>query len=258
MKNIAILIVSFGTTYPKTRQKTIGAIENEFKKKFPEADIFRAFTSTVVISRIAKNEGIKIDTPVEALNRIYRMNFDRVYVQPLHIIPGIELHQMLNQVKQFKGKFKQLIISKPLLSSYKDYVEVTAFLKGIQIPKETNEATLFMGHGTSDRAFTAYACLDHMLIGSKHYLGTVESYPDIEFEISRLKAAHISKVNVQPFMIVAGNHAHNDMDSRKPHSWRYILENEGIQVVTHLKGLGEYPFIQKMFINHLMNQLKEM
>ncbi|MFD1123892.1 sirohydrochlorin cobaltochelatase [Lentilactobacillus raoultii] len=257
MKLIAILVVSFGTTYPKTRRKTIGAIENKFKERFPQAEIFRAFTSTVVISKIAQKESLQIDTPIEALRKIKKHQFRKVYIQPLHIIPGIEFHRLLQQARQFEGNFEQMVIGQPLLSSYEDYVHIIKFLKNIKSFSDPNEAILFMGHGTSSQSFTAYACLDHMLTGSRHYLGAVESFPNIGFEINRLKKDHVSKVTIQPFMIVAGNHAHHDMASEESKSWRHLLEKEGIQVKTQLKGLGEYPFIQKMFINHLINKLKE-
>ncbi|MCH4164727.1 MAG: sirohydrochlorin cobaltochelatase [Lentilactobacillus diolivorans] len=257
MNRVAVLVVSFGTTYPQTRQKTIEATENAFRTAFPNTKVFRAFTSNVVISRIKAHEGLQIDTPEEALDRIKDEGFDTVYVQSLHMIPGIEYHRLLQQVAKVRDRFSKVVVGKPMLVSYTDYVKVINFLRGVGGTLADNEAVLFMGHGTSDRAFTAYACLDHMLMGSQHYLGAVESYPDIQFEINRLKKDGITRVRLQPFMLVAGNHAHQDMASDKPTSWKRLLEASGIQVDAQLKGMGEYPFIQQQFIEHLKKQLKE-
>lgn len=108
-----------------------------------------------------------------------------------------------------------------------------------------------MGHGTAHSSFTTYACLDHMLAGTKSYVGAVESYPDITDELTRLKHAQIKKVYLQPLMMVAGNHAHNDMASDNPHSWKSIVDANNIDAQPRLKGLGEYPEIQQLFIEKL-------
>lgn len=108
-----------------------------------------------------------------------------------------------------------------------------------------------MGHGTADSAFTAYACLDHMLMGTGNYVGAVESYPDIDFEIQRLTNDGIQHVVMQPLMMVAGNHAHHDMASDSPTSWSSQLQVHGITADAKFIGLGEYPEIQQMYIDHL-------
>jgi len=253
MSRTALLIVSFGTTYPQTRQETIEATENAFKQSFPDADFFRAFTSKIVISRIKKNEGIAIDTPKEALAKIIAAGYDTLLVQSLHLIPGIEYNQLLDQVDKVASQFKQVTVGKPLLTSFEDYQRVVAFLKDVVQPKSADEAVLFMGHGTAHSSFTAYACLDHMLMGSQHYMGAVESYPDIQFEIGRLKQDGVKKVILHPFMLVAGNHAHRDMASERPGSWQSQLEQAGFSVSAKLQGMGHYPTIQNMFIEHLKN-----
>lgn len=255
MSKTALLIVSFGTTYPETRHQTIEATENAFRAAFPDADVFRAFTSKIVVSRIKKNEGIMIDSPQQALTKIVAAGYDTLYVQSLHLIPGLEFHQVEAAVQQVASKFKRVVCSRPLLNDFADYQATVAFLKRIGSPLAADEAVLFMGHGTANSAFTAYACLDHMLIGSQHFMGAVESYPDIQFEINRLQAAGIKKVRLQPFMLVAGNHAHNDMASEAPDSWQSQLQRSGIEVDAQLKGMGEYPEIQQQFITHLKRQL---
>lgn len=255
MSKTALLIVSFGTTYPETRHQTIEATEDAFRTAFPNAEVFRAFTSKIVVSRIKQNEGLSIDSPKQALAKIIAGGYDNLYVQSLHLIPGIEYHQVEAAVAKEAGHFKRVVIGRPLLNDFADYQATSAFLKQIGKPLAADEAVLFMGHGTANSAFTAYACLDHMLMGSQHYMGAVESYPDIQFEISRLKADGIKRVRLQPFMLVAGNHAHNDMASDAPDSWQSQLQRAGIQVRSQLKGMGEYPEIQQQFINHLKRQL---
>jgi Cobalamin biosynthesis protein CbiK, Co2+ chelatase len=255
MSKTALLMVSFGTTYPETRHKTIEATENAFRAAFPDAEVFRAFTSKIVVSRIKKNEGLSIDSPQEALAKIIAGGYDTLYVQSLHLIPSIEYHQVETAVAKEADHFKRVVMSRPLLNDFADYQATIGFLKQIGSLLAADEAVLFMGHGTANSAFTAYACLDHMLMGSQHYMGAVESYPDIQFEISRLKADGVKHVRLQPFMLVAGNHAHNDMASDAPDSWQSQLQRAGIQVTSQLKGLGEYPEIQQQFITHLKRQL---
>lgn len=251
MTKSAILIVSFGTTYPATRKKSIGAVEKAFQATFPDFKVFRAFTSTVVIKRIQKNEQVKIDTPAEALTKIHQAGFEEVYVQSLHLIPGIEYDMVKKVVDQFQATFKKIVLGAPLLKRFADYQRLTTFIKRMVLNQPAHSGLLLMGHGTANSAFTAYACLDHMLMGSGNYVGAVESYPDIDFEIQRLVKDGIDQVVLQPLMMVAGNHAHHDMVAASPTSWRAKLQAHGIAVDARLIGLGEYPDIQQLYIDHL-------
>lgn len=247
----AILIVSFGTTYPDTRKKSIGSVEQAFQRTFPDSKVFRAFTSNVVIKRIQKNEQIKIDTPTEALEKIRQAGFEQVYVQSLHLIPGIEYDLVKEVVVKFQSAFQKIVLGAPLLKTFEDYQRLVAFIKGMVPTKAEHSGLLLMGHGTADSAFTAYACLDHMLMGTGNYVGAVESYPDIDFEIQRLTNDGIQHVVMQPLMMVAGNHAHHDMASDSPTSWSSQLQVHGITADAKFIGLGEYPEIQQMYIDHL-------
>lgn len=251
MTKQAILAISFGTTYPETREKTIGETETAIKKAFPNYDVFRAFTSKIVRTRILQNEKIKIDSIDEALEKLKRLGYDEVYLQSLHIIPGIEYQLIKSAIKNYSGDFKKLVATAPLLDKFEDFEQLVGFLKKQSAYLPAGKAVLWMGHGTKHSAFTTYACLDHMLMGTKSYVGAVESYPDINDEIARLKHANIEKVYMQPLMMVAGNHAHNDMASDQPNSWKTTLKENGIVGHPVLKGLGEYSEIQKMFVNKL-------
>lgn len=174
-----------------------------------------------------------------------------MYLPSLHIIPGMEYGLVQQTVDKFRDQFKQLKLTQPLLDTFEDFQKLVAFLKAQSAALPNGEALLWMGHGTAHSSFTTYACLDHMLSGTKSYVGAVESYPDVRDEIKRLKADHVRKVYTQPLMMVAGNHAHNDMASDDPHSWKSILEASGISAEPVLKGLGQYPVIQQMFIDKL-------
>ena len=251
MTKKAIIAVSFGTTFPKTREKTIGATERALKKAFPAYDVFRAFTSRIVRARVAKNEGQVFDDPATALDRLSNQGYGEVIVQSFHIIPGIEYGQLKQVVNTYQSKFKKLKLSQPLLDTFDDFQMLTHFMEKQSASLPAGEAILWMGHGTAHSSFTTYACLDHMLAGTKSYVGAVESYPDITDELTRLKHAQIKKVYLQPLMMVAGNHAHNDMASDNPHSWKSIVDANNIDAQPRLKGLGEYPEIQQLFIEKL-------
>lgn len=256
MSKKAILAVSFGTTFPETREKTIGAIEKALGKNFADYDVFRAFTSKIVRKRIAAKENITVDDPATALQKLADQGYEEVYVQSLHIIPGIEYGIVKQVVADYKDKFKKIACTQPLLDTFKDFQQLVNFLKKQSADLPDGQAMLWMGHGTADSVFTTYACLDHMLAGTKSYVGAVESYPDINDEIKFLKRDQIKKVVLQPMMIVAGNHAHNDMASDDPHSWKSILKAQGIEAKPVLKGLGEYSEIQEMFVKKLQQAMK--
>lgn len=251
MTKKAILAVSFGTTFPETREKTIGATERAIKKAFPGYDVFRAFTSKIVRHRIEEKEGLVIDDPATALNKLAAKGYEEVYVQSLHIIPGIEYGLVQETAKKYQDSFKVIKVTQPLLDTFEDFQRLVRFIANQSSKLPSGEAILWMGHGTAHSSFTTYACLDHMLAYTKSYVGAVESYPDVDDEIKRLKHAGITKAYTQPLMMVAGNHAHNDMASDDPQSWKSILENNGITAEPVLKGLGEYPEIHDMFIAKL-------
>nr|WP_233446423.1 sirohydrochlorin cobaltochelatase [Limosilactobacillus rudii] len=250
------MAVSFGTTFPETREKTIGATEETIKETFPAYDVYRAFTSKIVRKRIHEKEGTTVDSIGEALERLKMHGYEEVYLQSLHIIPGIEYQLVQDAVKNYSKQFKQLVATPPLLEKFEDFERMVSFLKKQSTDLPSGQAVLWMGHGTAHSAFTTYACLDHMLAGTKSYVGAVESYPGINDEIKRLKHAQIEKVYMQPLMMVAGNHAHNDMASEQPDSWKTILNRNGINGHPVLKGLGEYKEIQEMFIDKLSKTIE--
>ncbi|MEG0844121.1 MAG: sirohydrochlorin cobaltochelatase [Romboutsia sp.] len=248
----AILVVSFGTSYKNTRKKTIEVCENKIKEELKEYDFYRAYTSNMIIRKIKNRDGIYIENPIQALDRLAKEGYEEVIVQTLHIICGEEFNKLKDQIEGYKHKFKKIILGRPLLTYIDDYKEAVSAIE-YQIPKmENNEVVVFMGHGTLHESHASYPALEYMLRnhGINAYVGTVEGYPEIEHVIKKLKEENIKTVNLMPFMLVAGDHAINDMAGDEEHSWKTILEKEGFNINIHLKGLGENPYIQNKFVSH--------
>ena len=144
----AIIVVSFGTTYPETRKKTIQACEEAIQKRFPDFQVHRAFTSNVVIKRIKENEGISVPTVNQLLEQLKKDGVKEVYIQPLHIILGSEYEKVVHQANQLNNEFDILKIGKPLLFSEKDYENVANILVKEYNDNDVDEATILMGHGS--------------------------------------------------------------------------------------------------------------
>ncbi len=249
----ALLVISFGTSYPEALSRNIAACEHALANAHPDRDCFRAFTSTMIINKLARRDELHIDTPARALLRLADNGYDDVLVQSLHIINGDEFEKVSFEVERFRSQFKNLQLGRPLLSSYDDYQQLISALD-YQIPElKPEERVVFMGHGTTHHAFSVYACLDHMLSELRRpmLVGAVESYPHISTVIARLQRENVRKVYLMPLMLVAGDHAINDMASSDPDSWKTQLTEAGIAAEPLVVGLGENPVIQSMFARHL-------
>lgn len=252
----AILVVSFGTSYGETRKKTIDVIEDEIHKNFNDYSIFRAFTSKVIIKKLFKMHNIKIDTVEESLEKILGKGITDLIVQPTHIINGIENDIMINTINNYKSKFNSIKLGSPLLTETKDYENLIESIMVEFKNLNEDEVLLLMGHGSAHHANSAYPALDHMfkIQGYKNvYVCTMEGYPEIHHILDALKDLKPKRVHLAPLMIVAGDHAINDMSSDEEDSWKTILENHNLNVLCHLKGLGEYESIRKIYIDHIRN-----
>lgn len=246
----ALIAVSFGTSYPETRKKTIEAVEEKLAKEYPEFDVFRAFTSNKVIKKIKEQEQMMILTVDQQMQKLIAEGYKEIYVQPLHIIPGSEYSKALHQAMRYKDQLELIKVGKPLLSSMKDYQKIVAWLEKLSQDLKTDEALVLMGHGSQHSAFTVYACLDHMLLEKPIFICAVESYPEITLLIERLKKSSYKKIKLYPLMLVAGDHATNDMASDEEDSWKSQLEQAGFTVEAYLKGMGEAAEIQQQFVEH--------
>ncbi|PWC19084.1 sirohydrochlorin cobaltochelatase [Brenneria roseae subsp. roseae] len=249
----ALLIISFGTSYQHTRQKNIDACEQHLAAHCRDRDLFRAFTSEMIIRKLRNRDGLLIDNPRQALQRLADEGYQDVAVQSLHVINGDEYEKVVSEARAFSGRFQRLVLGVPLLSRFADYQQLMTALEAQMPPLNADERVVFMGHGASHHAFSAYACLDHLMTARNFpaLVGAVESYPEIDHIIGRLQQQGIRKVHLMPLMLVAGDHAINDMASDDADSWKSQLEAAGIATQSWLQGLGENPLIRDMFSRHL-------
>lgn len=252
----AILAVSFGTSYPDTLEKTIAAIEADLAAAFPDRRLFRAFTSGRIIKKLKNRDGVSIDTVPQALERLAAEGYADVIVQSTHVINGEEWDKLQAQAMPFAGSFQRLAFGQPLLTGIEDYREVTAALLRRLPPPEQGTAVVFMGHGTEHPANAVYATLEYMFHDMGRWdirVGTVEGYPGFA-EVSRRLAEdpNLHTIICYPLMVVAGDHAKNDLAGDGPDSWRSMLEAQGYQVRCVLEGLGQLPDIRAIFTKHAL------
>ena len=250
-----ILLVAFGSTIPEA-QVSFENIDRSVKKRFPGVEVYWAFTSRIIIAKMAK-EGKNLSTPVEALARMMGEKFTHVAVQALHVIPGEEFHGLVQNVRRFEGMSKgieQITVGYPLLATSDDLQRVAkAMLTIIPPERKKKDAVVFMGHGTHHPADVYYAALNYHLqkLDSNIFVGTVEGWPRIDDLIENLKKGGVEKAYLMPLMSVAGDHARNDMAGPEASSWKSILEREGIICEPVLKGLAEYQEFVDIWLDHL-------
>ncbi|ABX41762.1 sirohydrochlorin cobaltochelatase [Lachnoclostridium phytofermentans] len=254
MKRKAILVVSFGTSHNDTRQKTIDQIEMDIQQEYLEYAIYRAFTSKMIINILGSRDGIHVFTMTEAMEQMKLDGIEEVIVQPTHILNGIENDIMIHDVNLYKEDFNVILFGAPLLNVTEDYKKVIkAFVKKIPALSQ-NEAIVCMGHGSEHYTNASYAALDYMFKSQGYdniYVATVEAYPSLEDIIEKLRENKYRKIILIPFMIVAGDHAKNDMAGDEDDSWKVILESEGFEVTCVLEGLGENSDIRRIFVEHI-------
>ena len=250
----AILVASFGTTYQETCRATIEACENKIAESFPGYEVRRAFTSSIVRKILRERDNVIVDDTGEALTKMKQDGFSEVIVQPLHIIPGEEYHdKILKPVGEFAGQFDRLAVGRPILARQEDYKAAVEALKR-QLPDlREDQAVILMGHGSDHPANACYAMLQLVLFDTvpNVYIANVEGYPGLDDVIPKLRAAGLKKVILMPFMLVAGDHAINDMAGEEEGSWKNILVREGFEVCLHLHGLGENPACREIYAEHV-------
>lgn len=256
MKKSAILVVSFGTSYKDTLEKNISAIEKKIAQSFPTYSVKRAFTSGMILRKLAKG-GEFIDDVASALEKLLCDGFTEVLIQPTHLMNGDEYDKLCKEAKPFLEKFDFALIGRPLLSTVEDYRQTVKALLSKLPSQEKETAIVYMGHGSTHFANSAYCQLEYMFhdMGREDvFIGTVEGYPELPQVVKKLNKlkenADLKKIMLYPLMIVAGDHATNDMASDEDDSWKSMLLKEGYQVETVLEGLGENPFIQEIFVDH--------
>lgn len=248
-----LLAVSFGTSYPQSRERTIAAIEQTLEDAFPSYDLRRAFTSRVVIALTEKQEGLTIDHMDRALQRAVDNGVEELVIQPTHLLEGLEYQRLLGAARERAGQFRRLSVGKPLLTDEEDFKAVARALIRAQAPFQDGETALvLMGHGTTAQCNAVYPKLERVLrtLGGEHwFVGTVEAEPDLEAVLAEVRIGHYRRVVLRPLMIVAGDHATNDMAGEEG-SWKQAFTQAGYEVLCQLQGLGELEEIRRIFVRH--------
>ncbi len=257
----AIIVGSFGTTHADTRKKTIEACEQDIATAFPDYTVRRAFTAHGVINKLKQRDGIRVETPAQALERLHGEGFREVIIQSLHLLPGEEFHnKILPAASEWKGRFDRFAVGAPVFSSIVDYRAVIEALRR-QVEEHIGspaaglpayEAVVFMGHGSKHPANMAYLAVQHLIDkqGLPYLIANVEAYPELPDILTVLKDREIKRVHLMPLMLVAGDHAKNDMAGEDDGSWKNVLGREGFDTEIYLHGLGENERFRHIYIDH--------
>lgn len=254
MSKKALMIVSFGTSFDEAMPAIVN-IEETCRKAFPDYDFYRAFTSGMIIRKLKKTKNIVIDNPQEVMEKLAAQGYEEVLCQPTHIINGMEYEKMMGMLEPYKDRIPVIRAGKPLLTEEEDYRKACQIvMQELSRPLHKDEAFVLMGHGTEHYANSAYCQFENMLrdLGYENtYVGTVEGFPGLDYVIRRMKIRGIRKVYLMPLMIVAGDHARNDLASAEADSWDSLLQAEGFETEVFLKGMGEMDGIAQLFVEHL-------
>lgn len=254
----AILVVSFGTSFHETRKVTIDAIEADIAASYPEYRIYRAWTSGMILRKIMKRDGIHIDNVKEAMERMALDGITDVVIQPTHVINGIENDLMKEDALTFQDRFSSIAFGAPLLTSEADSEAVINAITEEFSGLGPKDALVLMGHGTTHFSNSIYAALDYKFKDMGFpgiFLGTVEAYPSMQSLLRMVQAYQPEKVVLAPFMIVAGDHARNDMAGDDAESWLCQFTSMGYDTTPVLKGLGEYKGIRRLFVKHVRDAI---
>ena len=249
----AVLVVSFGTSYIKAGEKNIDPIEQDIAGALPGWELRRAYTSSMIIKKLRERDGIQVDNMRQALKRLREEGYDHILVQPTHVIPGIEYEGMREDIRQEENGFACIACGLPLLACEEDFDQAAnAMVQDVASYYEAGMEIVFMGHGSDHQANEAYRRLAGKLRerGERYHIGTVEAKPDLEDVKQSAKNSQSKKVLLQPLMIVAGDHAHNDMAGEED-SWKTCLEEAGFEVTCRLRGMGEIGAIRELFVSHV-------
>lgn len=255
----AVLMVSFGASYPGSREKTIDKMEQEIRASFPEYEVYQAWTSKMILRHLAAQGEKTMHDVCKALEEMVDAGIRRLAVQPTHVLNGIENDRMKEDVLKYQKYFTKISFGNPLLTNTEDHMQVIRASMEEYPPLEQGEAFLWMGHGTAHYANSVYAALDYTFEDMGYhnvYVGTVEAYPSIGDIVRKLKETDVQRVHLAPFLLVAGDHANNDMAGDDKSSWKSVLEAAGYEVICHIRGLGEYPGIRSIYLQHLKEAME--
>jgi sirohydrochlorin cobaltochelatase len=277
-----ILVVSFGTSFNDSRATDIGGIEKAVAAAYPDWSVRRAFTAQIIINHVQARDGEKIDNMDQALERAVNNGVKNLIVQPTHLMHGAEYDELVEAVENYKDKFETVKISEPLLGEVGEDASVVnsdkeAVAKAISdtavkeagfdsmaAAAEEKTAFVFMGHGTSHTAKITYSQMQSQIndLGFENvFIGTVEGEPEdtsCQAVIEKVKEAGYTKVILRPLMIVAGDHANNDMAGDDDDSWKSMFNASGAfeSVETQIEGLGRIADVEQLYVAHIADVLK--
>ena len=276
-----ILVVSFGTSFNDSRVKDIGGIEKAIAAANPDYSVRRAFTAQIIINHIQARDGEKIDNVDQALTRAVDNGVKNLLIQPTHLMHGAEYDELVETVNKYADSFETVKISEPLLGEVgadatiinedkqtvaKEITNAALLDAGFEsLEKAADEQTafVFMGHGTSHAAKVTYSQMQTQMneLGYKNvFVGTVEGEPEetsCENVIAAVQEAGYTKVILRPLMVVAGDHANNDMAGDDEDSWKSMFEAAGLSVDCQIAGLGRIENIEALYVQHTADAIKK-
>ena len=249
-----LLVVSFGTSFNDSRRLTIGAIEGALETAFPDYSVRRGFTANIVIDHVEKRDGIKIDDIDDALKRAADNGVKNLVVQPTHLMNGLEYEELTDKIASYSDAFEKVAVGEPLLTSDDDFACVEKAITDWTKEYDDGETAIcFMGHGTEAESNAVYQKMQDLLTDdgfSNYFVGTVEAEPSVEDVLAKVKEGSYKKVVLEPLMVVAGDHANNDMAGDDEDSWKNVFLEEGYEVECLLRGLGENEDIRSIYKDH--------
>ena len=269
-----LLVVSFGTSFNDSRATDIKGIEDALAQAFPDWSVRRAFTAQIIINHVQARDGEKIDNMDQALERAVANGVKTLVVQPTHLMHGAEYDEMCEALEAYKDKIENIVVAEPLLGEVgNDATVINADkeavakavvaaavadgnFESIDKAAEDGTALVLMGHGTAHVAKVTYSQMQTQMdkLGYKNvFIGTVEGEPEetsCEAVIEAVKAAGYTKVVLRPLMVVAGDHANNDMAGNDEDSWKSMVEAAGLTVECQIAGLGRIDAVQELYIAH--------
>ena len=246
--------MSFGTSFNESRHITIGAIESAIREAYPTCDVRRAFTAQTIIDKLKERDGVEIDNVQEALDRLVADGVKQVVVQPTHLMDGYEYTDLANELQTYSDKFDTIALGAPLLATDADFEAVIATITAATAQYDDGQTAIcFMGHGTEAPSNAVYAKLQEMLTAdgfTNYIVTTVEAEPSFSDAVEAVVAGGYTKAVLRPLMVVAGDHATNDIED--PESLASLLLAAGVEDVTCIiEGLGQLVGIDELYVAHV-------
>lgn len=251
--NKGLLAVSFGTSYPDTRRRTVESVESDLCRAFPDRRFYRAWTSGLLRRKVERTEGLRIPSVEEALAQMAADGVTDALVQTTHLLIGEEFQKIQEAASTQGGQFTALAMGAPLVSDEEDVAALAKAVEQIYGDLPTLELLALMGHGSNCMEIPVYELLERQFRRDGYdniCIGTVEFSPGIAPVLQRVREQRPARVHLAPLLLASGDHAVNDMAGDEPDSWKNQIARLGADVVCHLNGLGEYEAVRSLYVAH--------